>query len=162
MQAPVAMTNPNRAWVSSELDKLISEWTDWAEFAIELAAQPDSPDFDPKTCSEAIKDGMANIQKHKVLREKTLVFLRNHFSGTEFVLEGSYDHPFESVTCRLSSKAPMWLSRLEVLKASLDYVKMPDGYWQGQGKKFLETLSQASAEGAIDVATSWLKNPLKP
>ncbi|WP_299146014.1 hypothetical protein [uncultured Tateyamaria sp.] len=159
VQTPVAITNPNKAWVSSEVDKLIAEWSEWANFCTMLATEPDSPDYNPQTCSEAIKDGRENLQKHKILREKTLVFLRNHFSGSEFILDGWYDHPYESVTSRLSDRAPYWLHRLEVLKASMGYFQLPDGFWQGQGKKFLEALSDATAEGAIDVAKSWLRNP---
>ena len=158
---PFATTNLNKAWVSDEIDKLIGEWTDWSEFCISLTVDPDSPNYDPQTCSDAIKDGVANRDKHKILREKTLVFLRNHFSGAEFILDGWDRHPYEDVTSRLSRLAPYWLHRLQVLKASMDYVQVPDSYWHGQSKKFLETLSKSTVESAIDVAKSYLKNPLK-
>lgn len=43
----------------------------------------------------------------------------------------------------------------------MDYVLVPESYWKGQGKKFLGNLSQATAENAIDVAASYLKNPMQ-
>jgi len=153
--------NPNKAWVSEEIDKLIAEWRVWDEFCASLVDGDDSSDYDPKTCSEAIKDGYANRKKHELLREKTLVFIRNHFTGGEFVLTGWSRHPFENNTARLHVVTPRWLQRLEILKASMDYVLVPEGYWQGQGKKFLENLSKSTTDGAIDVATSFLKNPMR-
>jgi len=155
------MQNPNRAWVSKEIDCLIKEWSEWNTKVQMLCSGEDSNDFDPKTCSEAIKDGWENIRKHEILREKTLVFLRNHFSGTEFILAKCPSHPHEDVTSRLCKKVPQWLHRLEMLKATMDYVIMPDGFWQGQSKKFLEAISKSTAEGAVEVAKSYLKNPFR-
>ena len=155
-----AIQNPNKVWVSEEIDKLIKEWEDWRDFCAGLANGKDSSDYDPNTCSEAIKDGNDNRRKHEILREKTLVFLRNHFTGAEFILKGWDRHPYESVMRRLNVLAPNWLHRLEILKASMDYVQVPDGYWAGQGKKLLESLSKSTAEGALDVAKSYLKNPM--
>ncbi len=152
-----AIVNPNKPWVSEEIDKLIAEWQDWSEYCQKLQG---SSDYDPQTCSEAIKDGRENIHKHEILREKTLVFMRNHFSGAQFVLEKWPDHPHESVTSRLCKRAPIWVQRLEILKASMDYVQVPDGYWAGRGKEFLEALSKSTADKAVEVAASYLKNPL--
>ena len=152
-----AITNPNKVWVSEEIDKLIQEWAKWDECCQKLG---DSPDYNPHTCSEAIKDGHENRRKHEVLREKTLVFLRNHFSGSEFILDGWNSHPYENGSARLKILAPYWRHRLDILKAAMDYVQVPDGYWKGRGKEFLETLSRSSAENAIEVASSYLKNPL--
>lgn len=156
----LAIRNPNKAWVSQELEKLIDEWKVWEAYCKELLAKSDSPDYDPNTCSEAIKDGHQNRRKHELLREKTLVFLRNHFSGAEFVYSNWRSHPYESSTERLSNLAPVWVHRLEILRASMGYVQVPDGFWGLQGKKLLESLSKSTSEGAIEVAKSYLKNPL--
>ena len=152
-----AITNPNKVWVSEEIDKLLREWEAWNDFCQNLE---DSPDYDPNTCTEAIKDGYSNRKKHEILREKTLVFMRNHFSGAEFILEKWPNHPHESNTSRLKDIVPNWIHRLEILKASMDYVQVPDGYWKERGKDFLETLSNSTAEKAVDIAASYLKNPL--
>jgi len=153
----LSITNPNKAWVCEQIDSLIKEWSKWNEFCQTIE---DSPDFDPKTCSVAIKDGYENIRKHEILREKTLVFLRNHFEGSEFVLENWKSHPHEDNCSRLINKVPYWIHRLEIIKASMNYILVPEGYWKEQGKVFLSTLSKSTAEGAVDVAASFLKNPL--
>ncbi len=153
----LAITNPNKAWVCEEINNLIKEWSEWNEYCQNLE---DSPDFDQQTCTEAIKDGFENIQKHEILREKTLVFMRNHFTGSEFVLENWTSHPHEDNCSRLKNKVPYWIHRLEILKASMDYVLVPDGYWKVRGKEFLDTLSKSTADNAIDIAASYLKNPL--
>jgi len=71
---PLQIFNPNKAWVVKEFDKLLGEWRAWNN---SVKFFEDSPDYNPQTCSEAIKDGWKNLRKHEVLREKTLVFLRN-------------------------------------------------------------------------------------
>ncbi|MCK5179371.1 MAG: hypothetical protein KAR32_07560 [Candidatus Omnitrophica bacterium] len=152
-----SITNPNKVWVSEQIDKLIKEWKDWNSFCQDLG---DSPEYDPNTCSAAIKDGWENIKKHEILREKTLVFLRNHFSGGEFILEKWPFHPHEDVTSRLRNKVPSWIHRLEILKASMDYVRVPDGFWKERGKEIVEVISRSGAEKAVDLAASYLKNPL--
>ena len=157
----LTITNPNKAWVSAEIDKLIAEWTEWHDFCVRLLDEEDSPDYDRNTCSDAIKDGRENLAKHAILREKTLVFLRNHFTGGEFILTGWRRPPYENITSRLHNNTATWLQRLEILKASMEYVLVPEGYWKGQGKQFLENLSKTTAEGAIDVAASYLKNPMQ-
>lgn len=152
----LSISNPNKAWVSTELDKLLVEWTTWNDVCQTLG---DSPDFNPQTCTEAIKDGYANLKKHEVLREKTLVFMRNHFNGAEFVLENWSTHPHEDNTSRLKKRVPAWIHRLEILKASMDYVLVPDGFWKTKGKELVDILSKTSVEKAADVAASFLKNP---
>ena len=153
----LSITNPNKAWVCQEIDSLIKEWSDWSDFCQGLG---DSADYDPQTCSDAIKDGWENIRKHEILREKTLIFMRNHFKGAEFALENWKSHPHEDVCSRLRNRAPRWIHRLEIIKASMDYILVPDSYWKAQGKEFLEVLSKSTADKAIDVAASYLKNPL--
>ena len=153
----IGAIHPNKVWVSQELDKLIKEWEVWNEYCQKLG---DSSDYKEGSSSEAIKDGFENIRKHEILREKTLVFMRNHFSGAEFVLENFKPHPHENNCSRLKNKVPYWIHRLELLKASMDYVLVPDGFWKAQGKDFLEALSKSTAENAIEVAASYLRNPL--
>ncbi|MEZ8109853.1 hypothetical protein ACED56_12285 [Vibrio splendidus] len=154
----LSITNPNKVWVCEQLDSLIHEWLEWNDFCQKI--NEDSPDYNPSTCSEAIKDGYVNIRKHEILREKTLVFLRNHFAGAEFVLNNWKPHPHEDVCSRLNKKVPYWVHRLEVIKASMDFILVPESYWKEQGKEFLNTLSRSTAETAVEVAASYLKNPL--
>jgi hypothetical protein len=152
----LSILNPNKVWVCNEIDKLISEWKDWNQYCQNLG---ESPDYNPQTCTEAIKDGFENRRKHEVLREKTLVFMRNHLNGSEFVLENWKSHPHEDNCSRLMKIVPNWIHRLEILKASMDYVLVPEGFWKTKGKELIDTLSKTSAEKAVDVVASYLKNP---
>ncbi|MGJ8676940.1 MAG: hypothetical protein ACSHX0_05450 [Akkermansiaceae bacterium] len=153
----LAIINPNKAWVSAELDKLLNEWALWHAICQELE---DSPDYDPQTCTEALKDGRYNLDRHEILREKTLVFLRNHFSGAEFVLAKWDSHPHEDITSRLRGRVPGWIHKLEILKASMDYVQVPDGFWKEKSKALVDVISKSAPEKAIEIAATYLRNPL--
>jgi hypothetical protein len=152
----LALTNPNRGWVVNELDQLLCEWRSWLETARHL---PDSPDYNPQTCSEAIKDGFANRRKHAVLRDKTLVFIGNNFSGYAFLFENWRPYPHESNIHRLVDIVPGWIQRLETLSACIDYARVPDGYWKTKGKELVGAVMKAP-DKAVDIAASYLKNPM--
>jgi hypothetical protein len=114
----LSFSNPDEVWAVKALGNLTEEWQQWYAYVQNLK---DHADYDPNTCTEAVKDGWENIRKHEILREKTLVFLRNNFSGYEFLFENWPRHPHEDVTSRLRRKVPTWLHRLEILRASIDY-----------------------------------------
>jgi hypothetical protein len=94
----LVVTNPNKAWVVNKLDALLTEWEQWLETVQHL---PDSPDYNKWGGTEAIKDGFANRRLHDVLRDKTLVFIGNHFSGYGFLFEYWPSFPHENNTVRL-------------------------------------------------------------
>lgn len=151
-----AIANPNKPWVVQELDKLRKEWAEWLEFGRGLG---ESPDFDPNTCTECIKDGFDNLHKHEVLREKTLVFIGNNFTGYSFLFENWPSHPHEDITSRIIRKAPSWIKRLDTLVACIEYARVPDGYWKAKGKELVDALAKAAPEKAAEIAASYLKNP---
>lgn len=151
----LAIANPNKAWVIAELDKLRQEWTAWLETVRNL---PDSPDYDPQTCAEAVKDGFDNLRKHDVLREKTLVFIGNNFTGYGFVFESWPTHPHESNTIRLARRVPGWIHRLDMLASCIDYARVPDGFWIAKGKQLVDEIAKAPGK-AVEIAASHLKNP---
>lgn len=152
-----AITNSNKAWVVQELDKLQKEWLAWLEVVQGL---PDSPDYDPNTCTEALKDGWDNLRKHDVLREKTLVFVGNNFSGYAFLFENWKPHPHEDNTGRLATRIPGWLHRLETISASIAYARVSDAFWKAKGKDLVAQVIKTTPEKAADIAASYLKNPL--
>lgn len=151
-----AIANANKPLVVDQLDKLRKEWLVWLEHGQALG---DSPDFDPSTCTECIKDGYANLRKHEVLREKTLVFIANNFTGYGFLFENRPLHPHEAVTSRIARKAPAWIHRLDTIAACIEYARVPDGYWTSKGKQLVESLAKAAPEKAVEIATTFLKNP---
>lgn len=153
---PFAVSNPNKEWVAAELDRLIGEWHAWLD---EVRGLPVSVDYNPDTCSEALKDGWSKIRQHDVLREKTLVFLRNNFSGLDFAFSNWPSPPHEDNTSRLQKRVPGWIHRLDVIKACLTYARVPDGFWKDKGKKLVDKLATVGPEKAAEIAASWLKNP---
>jgi hypothetical protein len=72
-----SIANPNKAWVADQLEKLKSEWTAWLETVRNLQ---DSPDYDPRTCTEAIKDG------HEI-DESTQFCVRKHWCLSATILK---------------------------------------------------------------------------
>jgi hypothetical protein len=121
---------------------------------------PDSPDYDPNRETEALRHGRDKHNQHEILREKTLVFLRNNFNGFEFIVHNYRDHPHESNISALTQKVPMWIHRLEMLQASIDYARVPDSFWKEKGKDLANFISKTGPAKGAEIAASWLKNPL--
>lgn len=145
--------------VVNQLDGLRSEWTKWMEEAKALARGPNSPDYDPKTCTEAIMDGFDKRDQHDILRERTLVFIGNNFEGYEFLFENWPTPPYESNTSRLSTIVPTWLKRLETLAAAIEYARVPDGFWKERGKQLVTKIANMAPDKAADAVAAVLKNP---
>ena len=43
----------------------------------------------------------------------------------------------------------------------MDYILVPEGYWKEQGKQLVNIITKSTAEKAVDVAASFLKNPYR-
>lgn len=158
-RSALAITNPSKTWVVEELSRLSAEWEAWDVAMRQLLAGPDSPDFDASTCLDAIKDGFANRRRHAVLREKTLVFISNNFSGYEFLFDNWPTPPHEDNASRLAEVVPGWVHRLEMLCACVPYAKVPESFWKERGKLLADEVIKAGAKGGADIAASWLRNP---
>ena len=154
--ARLEITNANAAWVTAELQKLYAEWIEWNKFAERIEDHP----YDKSSQADCFADGRDNLQKHEILRTKTLTFLDNNLRGHNFMLSNEYDRPFENNLLRLRDRVPHRVHELNILIASLQYAIVPDGFWKEQGKKMVEQLAMTGPEKAIDVAASWLRNPL--
>jgi hypothetical protein len=153
----LALANPNKGWVVNELDKLLVEWEAWLETVRNL---PDSPDYDSRTCTEAVKDGLDNRRKHALLREKTMIFIGNNFTGYAFLFENWPTSPYENNIARLRDVAPSWIQRLQMLVACIAYARVPDGFWKARGKQLVEEITKAGPEKGIEILAAALKNPL--
>lgn len=156
---PLTVTNSSKAWVIAQIDTLTKEWEAWQR---EAAAWSISPDYNPATCAEAIMDGWENRRKHEVLREKTMVFIGNNFSGYEFLFSNWPTHPHEDNLGRIKDIAPGWLHRLHTLAACMEYARVTDGFWKEKGKQLATQIIKVGAEKGGDIAASWLKNPTAP
>src|SRR5262249_28481233 len=79
-------------------------------------------------------DGFATRQPHEILRQKTLVFIGNNFSGYSFLFEYSPTHPHEN-NIALAKIVPGWIQRLNAQLACIEYALVPDGFWKRTGKE---------------------------
>lgn len=147
--------NPNRAWVTAEFEKLYDEWVSWQA---EVAKIVDHP-YDRNTQSEAYADGEDNLLKHDILQAKTLTFLNNNIRGHGFI-EGFDGGCIDCTNLRLSIRLKHRMHDLNMLRASLQYAKVPDAFWKQKGKELIEKLAKKSGDAAVDIAASYLKNPL--
>jgi hypothetical protein len=155
----LVITNANKGLVVDQLDKLLVEWREWFAFAQKLAEGPDHPDYRQYRGTEAVKDGFENRRKHETIRERTLVFVGNNFSGYGFLFDNWPTSPHEDNTSRLVRIVPAWIHRLETLSACIEYARVTDGFWRSKGKELVDQVVKTTPEKAIDIATSYLKNP---
>ncbi len=149
---PLALTNPNKAWVFKELDALISEWRDWQKTVDEIKDHP----YDHQTQSKVYADGEANLKTHRILQEKTLVFLDNNISGHGFIY-GRDGTRIDRDDRRLKIRVKHRIDDLDQLRASLQYAKVPEGYWTSKAKEMLDKVAGKAPETALGIATSYLK-----
>jgi len=146
--------NPNTAWVVRELEKLYEEWLAWRD----VVANIQDHEYDRITHSDVFADGEENMQRHTVLQAKTLTFLNNNIRGHGFIKR------FDGQGCdrtdlRLKIRVKHRISQLEILKASLEYARMPESYWTEKGKELVQKIIDKGWDAAVDVAASYLKNP---
>ncbi len=103
-------------------------------------------------------DGFATRQTHEILRQKTLVFIGNNFSGYSFLFEYWPTHPHEN-NIALAKIVPGWIQRLKALLACIEYALVPDGFWKEQGKKLISKIAAAGRDRAAEVAEKFLRKP---
>ena len=151
----VEITNPNRAWVVSEFEKLYAEWVSWQAEAAQIVDQP----YDSNTRSEVFADGEINMRKHDVRQAKTLTFLNNNIEGHGFI-DGFDGTHIDRTDLRIRIRVKHRMHQLDMLRASLEYAKVPEAFWKQKGKELVEILLKKSGDAAVDVAASYLKNPM--
>ena len=151
----VEITNPNRSWVGSEFEKLYAEWVSWQAEVAQIIDQP----YDRNTQSEVFADGEDNMRKHDVLQAKTLTFLNNNIKGHGFI-DGFDGTHIDRTDLRLRIRVKHRMHQLDMLRASLEYAKVPEAFWKQKGKELVEILLKKSGDAAVDVAASYLKNPM--
>ena len=150
----LAFLNPNRAWVVNEFDKLFEEWLAWEDQVAKIIDQP----YDHITQSEVFADGEDMMQKHEVLQTKILTFLNNSLSGHGFI-KGFDGRGCDRTDLRLRHRVKHRLQNLRVLKASLEYARVPESYWREKGKELVDKIIDKGSDAATDIAASYLRNP---
>lgn len=145
---------PNREWVLTELEKLYAEWKSWE---VEVAGIVDQP-FDRNTQTEVFADADENRRKHEILQAKTLTFLNNNIKGHGFI-SGFDGDGTDRRDLRLRVRVKHRMLNLDMLRASMPYARVPEGFWKQKSREMLDRLSKKTGEAAIEVAASYLKNP---
>jgi hypothetical protein len=150
----LALTNPNKKWVVKELDALIGEWRAWREYVLKIPVPPRDR-LDPRP-DDILADGEENIQKHYVLQEKTLVFLDNNIEGHGFIY-GRDGTRIDRTNLRLDIRVKHRVNDLEVLRACIEYAKVPEAYWKATAREMLEKVAGKAPELATDIAAKYLQ-----
>jgi hypothetical protein len=147
----LALTNPNKAGVFKELDALINEWRAWQQEVEEIKDHSFN-----HTQSKVYADGEENIKKHRILREKTLVFLENNIAGHGFV-RGRDGTKIDRNDLRLKIRVKHRMDDLDELRACLPYAKVPEGYWKAKAKEMLDKTVGKAPDLATDIAAKYLQ-----
>lgn len=150
----LALTNPNKKWVVKELDALIEEWRMWEEEVRKIPVPPRNR-LDPRP-DDILADGKENIQLHNVLQEKTLVFLDNNMVGHGFIY-GRDGTKIDRTDLRLDIRVKHRINDLEMLRACIQYAKVPEAYWRAKAKEMLELVTGKAPEIATDIAAKYLQ-----
>ena len=148
----LAFKNANKAWVVKELDKLLEEWRSWQ---IDVEQIQDHP-YNRNTESEVFKDGTQNMKRHRILQEKTLVFLDNYLDGHGFI-RGRDGTKIDRSDLRLKIRVQHRIDDLDELRACIDYARVPDSYWKAKGKELADKIINVGPEKAAEVAAKYLK-----
>lgn len=151
----VEITNPNRAWVVSELEKLYATWVSWQVDVAQIIDQS----YDRNTQSEVFADGEDSMRKHDVLQAKTLTFLNNNIRGHGFI-HGFDGTQIDRNDLRLHIRVKHRMHQLDMLRASLEYARVPEAFWKEKGKELVQKLVKKTGDAAVDIAASYLKNPM--
>jgi hypothetical protein len=151
----IAITNPNHAWVVSEFEKLSAEWLSWHNEVVRIQDHP----YDRNTQSEVLADGEDNMRKHDILQAKTLTFLKNNIIGHGFI-SGFDGEGIDRTDLRLQVRVKHRMHELDMLRVCLEYAKVPDSFWKQKGKELVEKLLKKSGDAAVDIAASYLRNPM--
>lgn len=151
----IEIVNSNHAWVVAEFEKLYMQWVAWQAVVALIADHP----YDRNTQSDVFADGEDNMRKHDILQAKTLTFLNNNVRGHGFI-DGFDGQQIDRTDLRLRIRVKHRMHQLDILRASLEYAKVPEAFWKQKGKELVEKITKKTGDAAIDVAASYLKNPM--
>ncbi len=140
--------------VAYQLEELMKEWYSWRDQVAEIKDH----EYNPRTQLDVFADGEENMQLHRILQEKTLTFLDNNVEGHHFVYDGD-GHHFDRVDLRLSIRVKHRISELEIIRASLQYTKVPDGFWLDKAKELATNMAKNPGK-AVEMLAAALRSSL--
>lgn len=77
----------SHAVIYQKLDALLGEWRDWLA-ELEEIPYPRTNPYSPVPFQSLFKDSPENLKRHRILQEKTIVFLDNNIEGSSVVSAG--------------------------------------------------------------------------
>jgi hypothetical protein len=129
---PLEIINPNRGWAVDELDQLYDEWLAWQREVENIVDQP----YDRQTQSGVFADGEAMMRRHDVLQAKTLTFPSNNIRGNGFI-RGFDGRGADRTDLCLRIRVKHRLHQPDMLRASLQYAKLPESFWKQKAKELV-------------------------
>lgn len=150
----LAFLKSNTARVIKQLDALIGEWRSWEKEVDNLPKHPVNR-LDPKPFN-ILADGEENIKKHRILQEKTLVFLENNITGHGFIC-GRDGSKIDRTDLPLQFRVKHRMDDLDELRACLQYANVPETYWKAKAKEMLAKTVGKAPDVATDIAAKYLQ-----
>jgi hypothetical protein len=150
----LAFLKPNTAQVLKQLDDLIGEWCAWQREVDKLPEHPYNR-LDPKPFN-ILADGEENIKKHRILQEKTLVFLENNIAGHGFI-RGRDGSKIDATGLPLKFRVKHRMDELDELRACLQYANVPETYWKAKAKEMLAKTVGKAPDIATEIAAKYLQ-----
>jgi hypothetical protein len=145
---------PNTARVFKQLDDLIGEWSAWEKEVDKLPEHHYSP-LNP-TRFNILADGEENIKTHRILQEKTLVFLENNITGHGFIC-GRDGSKIDRTDLPLKIRVKHRIDDLDELRACLQYANVPETYWKAKAKEMLAKTVGKAPDIATEIAAKYLQ-----
>ena len=150
----LALTNPNKKWVAKELDALIEEWRAWQE-QVRSIPVPRATRITQRGTTFWLM--VKKISKSTTFyRKKTLTFLDNNLEGHGFIY-GRDGTKIDRTDLRLDIRVKHRVNDLEVLRACIQYAKVPEAYWKATAKEMLEKVAGKGPELATEIAAKYLQ-----
>jgi len=150
----LSFIKPDTARVFKQLDDLLGEWRAWQKDVDKLPEHPDNR-LDPKPFN-ILADGEDNIKKHRILQERTLVFLENNIAGHGFIC-GRDGSKIDRIDLPLKIRVKHRMDDLDELRACLQYANVPETYWKAKAKEMLAKTVGKAPDIAIEIAAKYLQ-----
>ena len=137
-----------------QLEELMKEWYSWRDQVAEIIDH----EYDPRTQLDVFADGEENMQLHSILQGKTLTFLDNNVEGHAFVCDPN-GRRYDSVTARLAIRVKYRINELEVIRAQMQYAKVPEGFWVDKAKELAASMAKNPGK-AVEMLAAALRSSL--
>jgi hypothetical protein len=145
----LSFIKPDTARIVKQLDDLIGEWRAWEKEVDKLPEHHFNPLY--PIHFNVLEDGEENLKSHRILQEKTLVFLENNIVGHGFIC-GRDGSKIDRTDLPLKIRVKHRIDDLDELRACLQYANVPETYWKAKAKEMLAKTVGKAPDIATDIA----------